>query len=88
MPRWTLLHRVLRGKKFYEAHRSHAYQYAAHVGGSHPKVSLTTGAINIFWLLPVAALVAQGLLPGVVGVAIAYAPLVWLAVRFKAGETD
>jgi len=84
----TLLRRILRGKKFYEAHRSHAYQHAARVGGSHPKVSLATGAINIFWLLPVAALVAQGLLPGVVGVAIAYPPLVWLAMRFKAGEMD
>jgi Fuc2NAc and GlcNAc transferase len=36
--------------------------------------------------LPIAILVALGWLDGVVGVLIAYAPLVWLAFRYKAGD--
>ena len=84
----TLVRRVRRGERFYQAHRSHAYQYAARRYGAHPPVSLAFGAINIFWLLPVAALVAVGRLDGVLGVVMAYAPLIWLAVRFKAGARE
>jgi Fuc2NAc and GlcNAc transferase len=81
----TLVRRVKRGERFHEAHRSHAYQYASRKHGSHKKVSLAFGAANVVWLLPLAALVATGELDGVAGVAIAYAPLVWLAFRYKAG---
>ena len=49
-------------------------------------VSLTVGAINLAWLLPIALLVALRLLDGVVGTLIAYAPLVWLAFHYKAGD--
>ncbi|MES9857761.1 MAG: glycosyltransferase family 4 protein [Sedimenticola sp.] len=84
----TLVRRVLRGEKFYEAHRSHAYQYASRKYGAHPPVSLAYGAINLFWLMPLAILVAVGWLDGLLGVVIAYAPLVWLALRFKAGARD
>ncbi|MEJ2690632.1 MAG: glycosyltransferase family 4 protein [Deltaproteobacteria bacterium] len=84
----TLLRRILRGEKFYEAHCSHAYQYAARSYHSHKGVSLATGAINIVWLLPLAALVAEGILDGLLGLGIAYLPLVWAAIRYKAGVTD
>ena len=46
------------------------------------------GLINLLWLLPFALLVGLGLLDGVVGVSVAYAPLVWLAYRFKAGARE
>ena len=82
----TLVRRVIRGEKFSQAHRCHAYQYASRVHASHKKVTLACGAINLFWLLPVAALVAVRVLDGVVGVILAYAPLVWLAYRYKAGD--
>jgi Fuc2NAc and GlcNAc transferase len=81
----TLVRRVRRGENFHEAHRSHAYQYASRKHGSHKIVSLAFGAINLLWLLPWAVLVALGKLDGVVGVIIAYLPLVWLAFRYKAG---
>ncbi|MDA8165662.1 MAG: glycosyltransferase family 4 protein [Desulfobacteraceae bacterium] len=84
----TLVRRILRGEKFYEAHRSHAYQYASRYHRSHQKVSLATGVINLFWLLPVAALVAKGTLDGFTGVGIAYAPLVWTALKYKAGAPE
>ena len=82
----TLVRRVRRGERFHEAHRSHAYQYAARQFGEHRPVTLAVGAINLLWLWPIAVAVALGWLDGVVGVAIAYAPLLWLAFRFKAGD--
>lgn len=82
----TLIRRVIRGERFSEAHRCHAYQYASRVHGSHKKVTLACGAINLVWLFPVAALVALRMVDGVVGVIVTYAPLVWLAFRYKAGD--
>lgn len=82
----TLLRRLVRGEKLYQAHRSHGYQHAARRYGSHRVVSLTVGAINVCWLLPLAMLVALQWLDGMVGLVVAYAPLVWLALRFRAGE--
>ena len=81
----TLVRRVARGERFNEAHRSHAYQYAARLYRSHKLVSIAFVAITTFWLLPVAVAVALGVLDGVAGVFIAYAPLVVLAFRYKAG---
>ena len=82
----TLVRRVRRGDKFNEAHRSHAYQYAARQFGAHRPVTLAVAAINLLWLLPIAVAVALGWLDGVLGVAISYAPLLWLAFHFKAGD--
>ena len=84
----TLVRRVARGEKVYEAHRSHAYQRAARHWGAHRPVTLATGAINLGWLLPIALLVALGLLDGLFGVLIAYAPLVGTAVWLSAGKQD
>jgi Fuc2NAc and GlcNAc transferase len=84
----TLFRRVLRGERFYEAHRSHAYQYASRRRGQHRVVSLAVGAINVVWLLPLAALVAWGRLDGFVGTLVAYAPLAILAVHYKAGAKE
>ncbi len=82
----TLLRRVSRGERFYEAHRSHAYQYASRRHGSHKVVSLAVGLINLLWLLPLALAVTTRRLDGLAGTLIAYAPLVWLAYRYKAGD--
>jgi Fuc2NAc and GlcNAc transferase len=83
----TLVRRVRRGERFHEAHRSHAYQYASRKHGSHQRVSLFVGLTNLLWLMPLAAAVALGRLDGTTGVLIAYAPLVWLAFRYKAGDS-
>lgn len=84
----TLFRRILRGEKFYEAHRSHAYQFASRKYGAHWPVSLAVGLINIFWLLPISIMVAVGWLDGVVGVMISYGLLIWLALRFNAGAAE
>ena len=82
----TLIRRVARGEKFYEAHRSHAYQHAAQRWGAHLPVTLAVGAIDLCWLLPVALLVALEMVEPLVGVLIAYAPLVAAAVWLDAGK--
>ena len=84
---FTLGRRLLRGDKVYEAHRSHAYQHASRRAGRHLPVTLAVMAINIFWLLPVAVCVGLGL-DGVLGLLVAYAPLVLLAIKFHAGELE
>jgi len=82
----TLVRRVRRGERFSEAHRSHAYQYASRKLRSHRLVTLGVFAINTVWLLPIAAAVAFGHLDGLLGVVIAYVPIVGLTFRFKAGD--
>lgn len=85
---YTLISRLLRGEKVYEAHRSHAYQYASRSVGAHFPVTVTICLINLAWLLPIAAAVVLHRLDAVLGVVIAYVPLIWLAVYFKAGTRD
>ncbi len=82
---WTLARRFLRGEKIYEAHRSHAYQSASRHYSSHKPISLAVAAINVCWLLPIALWVGLGGLNGLLGLAIAYFPLLLLAIQFKAG---
>lgn len=82
----TLMRRLLRFEAVHQAHRSHAYQRLAHRIGAHPPVSLAVGAINVLWLLPVATLVVTGRLDGVVGLGIAYAPLIVIALALGAGQ--
>lgn len=84
----TLIHRLIRGEKVYEAHRSHAYQYASRRLGSHKKVTLTVLAINMFWLLPVATLAALNIWDATLLTVIAYSPLVMIALYFNAGKRE
>lgn len=85
---YTLLRRLLRGDKIYEAHRSHAYQFASRRFGRHLPVTLGVAMINLVWLLPLALLVGMGGLSEVVGLALAYLPLLGLAVKFRAGSSE
>jgi Fuc2NAc and GlcNAc transferase len=85
---YTLVRRLLRGDKVYEAHRSHAYQFASRRYGKHLPVTLTVAAINLCWLLPIAFCVVHFGLDGALGVILAYVPLVVLAMRFRAGELE
>jgi Fuc2NAc and GlcNAc transferase len=83
---YTLIRRLFRGEKPHEAHRSHAYQFAARKYGSHRIVSIAVLLLNVFWLGPLAFLVATNHLNGSIGVLISYVPLVLAAIYFKAGE--
>lgn len=84
----TLLRRLVRGEKIYQAHRSHAYQYAARHFSSHKVVTLGVTCINVFWIFPMAVLVGNGYLDGLTGLVATYVPLVFLAFRFNAGKAE
>jgi Fuc2NAc and GlcNAc transferase len=84
----TLIRRLVRGDKVYEAHRSHAYQFASRRYGRHLPVTSAVGVINLVWLLPLALCVTQFGLNGVIGLIVAYVPLVVLAFGFRAGELE
>lgn len=47
----TLVKRMSRGEKLYEAHRSHVYQLAVQAGYSHKQVTLIVALINIILAL-------------------------------------
>lgn len=83
----TLIRRVYDKQQISAAHRSHAFQHLANNADRHLKVSLSIAAVNIFWLAPIAWLVVDQQLQPIVGVSIAYVPLVVLAIYFKAGKT-
>lgn len=82
----TLMRRTLRGDRFYDPHRTHAYQHAAQRWGTHRRVTLSVAAVNLAWLLPIALLVARGTLAGMIGAVIAAAPLVVVALWLGAGR--
>ncbi|MGF0236886.1 MraY family glycosyltransferase [Rhodococcus sp. IEGM1300] len=85
---WTLARRLLNGDKFYEAHRSHAYQYASRKYGSHKVVAYSVIGINVVWLFPMAVFVGCGFISPVSGAIIAYIPLFILSFVFRAGVRE
>lgn len=85
---YTLIRRLIRGDKVYEAHRSHAYQYASRKYGSHLQVTLAVLIINLCWLAPWSFAVTLGTIDGALGLLCAYAPLLWLAWYFHAGALE
>ena len=82
---FTLLRRVVNGERFYEAHRSHAYQHAARRWG-HKPVTLAVGAINVLWLGPWALVACRWPRLGVLTAVAAYLPLVVCAAALGAGR--
>ena len=84
----TLLRRLLRGERVYEAHCSHAYQHAARRWGGHRPVTLLVGAINLGWLLPLAWLATIRPAEGWAFTVLAYLPLVLLALLGRSGVSE
>ncbi|WP_324727658.1 MraY family glycosyltransferase [Pseudomonas chlororaphis] len=80
---WTLIVRLIRGEKIYQAHRTHAYQYAAEKLKSHKLVTNMVVVINIIWLLPMAVLVGIGIVDGIFGIVAAYMPIFVLVYKIK-----
>lgn len=84
----TILRRALSGAKIYEAHRSHAYQYASRKYKSHIIVTFSVLAINLLWLAPISYAIITGYVDGFLGLVIAYVPLMFLVIIFQAGKTE
>ncbi|NOQ16715.1 MAG: glycosyl transferase [Methyloprofundus sp.] len=82
---YTLAHRILDRQEWYQAHCSHAYQFAAKQKG-HRYVLVAVGLINLFWLLPIAILVFRYPQYAGLGLSMAYAPLVYVIYRIGAGK--
>lgn len=83
---WTLVHRLMRGERVHEAHRSHAYQRLARRWNSHRKVTVGVIVINVGWLLPCAAVAERYPRLGLLVCAIALCPLMVCAALAGAGR--
>lgn len=79
----TLIGRMLLREPLHMAHAKHAYQYASRRFQSHTVVTLAILLINLLWLWPLAFVVGLGYLQGLLGLCIAYAPIIILACYFK-----
>lgn len=89
----TLLTRMLRGERWYEAHRSHAYQRLSRrwQGGrkaGHRAVTLLVVAVNGLWLAPWAWACVQWPAGSVAFVVAAYLPLVLAVLWLGGGRPD
>jgi Fuc2NAc and GlcNAc transferase len=84
----TLLVRVLRRERWYEAHRTHAYQHAVRRWGSHGRVTVAVLIINVLWLWPLAWLVSQIQPLGVILTTLALTPLAALCLWLGAGQAE
>jgi Fuc2NAc and GlcNAc transferase len=84
----TLLTRLLRGERWFEAHRNHAYQKLARRWGGHRPVTLLAVGINVLWLAPLAGACAAWPQWAFGWVLLAYLPLVVGAVALSAGRSE
>jgi len=84
----TLLRRMIRGERWYESHRLHAYQWMSRRFGSHRPVTLIVLAVNLLWLAPLA--IAAACRPEYAGLCagVAYAPVVTGALLAGAGHPE
>ncbi len=84
----TLLARLLRGQRAYEAHRSHVYQRLSRRWSSHRAVTLTYSMINIAWCLPWAVATVTAPQRGYLLVVAELLPLCVFALLAGAGKED
>jgi Fuc2NAc and GlcNAc transferase len=83
---YTLCHRLFNGENVKTAHRNHAYQVLARRLNSHRSVTVGVLIVDVFWLFPVAFLVVEERLSGVVAVAVAYCPIFVAVHYFSKGK--
>jgi Fuc2NAc and GlcNAc transferase len=84
----TLLRRLLRGDRWLEPHRTHAYQHLARRLGSHERVTLIVIVINLSWLLPWAYVANRFPDNARICLAAALSPLVVFALLAGAGRRE
>ncbi|WP_049629888.1 glycosyltransferase family 4 protein [Cellvibrio sp. pealriver] len=85
---YTLFHRIISRQAFSQGHRSHAYQKCARIYKSHTSITLTIVAINSLWLFPLAVATSANILNPLIGLLIAYGPLIFIARKYNAGHPD
>ena len=82
----TLLTRIVRGDRWFEAHRTHAYQNLASRWQAHLPVTALIIAVNVFWLLPWAWIAATHPARAMLSVVAALAPLAVMVLLAGAGR--
>lgn len=87
----TLGMRVVRGERWYAAHRSHAYQRLVQLGWSHRRLALAFLALNLLILWPLAWVAANRppLAPRAAALSAALCALTWLGIQvyyYRAGR--
>lgn len=84
----TLLRRMVRGDQWFEAHRTHAYQWLARRWMAHLPVTLLVSAINLAWLFPWAWLAARTPVYAKYYLIVALVPLAVLVILTGAGRKE
>lgn len=84
----TLLRRLVRGERVYEAHRSHAYQWLARRWRGHLPATLSVVAVNFLWLFPWAWVASVFPRSAAWICATALLPLTVLALAIGAGKRE
>lgn len=84
----TLLRRIVRGDRWFEAHRMHAYQWLARRWKAHLPVTLSVSVLNLTWLFPWAWLAARMPDHARYFLAAALAPLIVLVIFIGAGRKE
>ena len=84
----TLIRRLLRGERIYQAHRSHAYQWLARKWSSHQRVTVAVWGVNLMWLLPCAFAAARFAQHAMWIACVALVPVVALAILLGAGRRE
>jgi Fuc2NAc and GlcNAc transferase len=83
----TLVRRLIRGERVYQAHRSHAYQWLARRFG-HRAVTVAIWAVNLIWLLPCAIFAAARPADAALTMLIALSPLGVTALAAGSGRPE
>jgi len=78
----TTLVRIGLTRKWYGAHRSHAYQNLARIWGSHQKVTCGVSLYHLLWILPLAVWSTLDRSSAPYAAALALAPVVLWTLRF------
>jgi Fuc2NAc and GlcNAc transferase len=78
----TQIARVILVKKWWQAHRSHAYQNLARLTGSHLKVTGGVTIYNVFWILPLTLWSALQPEIAIVPVILSVLPGLFLAYKY------
>jgi Fuc2NAc and GlcNAc transferase len=84
----TLVRRVARGDRWFEAHRIHAYQHLARRYKAHLPVTVLAIVINIVWLLPWAMVAVKFPTRAPLFLALALVPLAIFALACGAGAKE
>ncbi|HXW96392.1 MAG TPA: glycosyltransferase family 4 protein [Gemmatimonadales bacterium] len=85
----TLLRRMVRGERWYRAHRSHAYQRLVQAGWSHGRVDLAVQVVNIILsILAFVGWVFRGALPLVLAISVLILLLAYLIAGGGRGRSD